>query len=259
MPRFTPKLRGCKRILDQYEKELRALLDSTKETAEPQAVCFWRTFAFGRTTMSAMIVLREDNEDYAICTSTLCRPFFEIANRLLWATCVPDGWERLMAYWAKEDRKWANGLVEVKSLVAEAKRFRNQADAVLSRKRADGSAYDPAPGFETILLGIAAAETRDGVLDGHSTPLGKKLYAEVYRSLCRPSHAHISSMADSPETHERIAVGGAQVATLALLRAAIRFVVLPVDVKKTIEEMVGDFLSAVGASVEKGAQPKSGQ
>ena len=113
------KLRSCIDLLDQYEKPLRESLEGGGQMEEPPAVMLLRGFAFGRATLKAMVAVADGGDEACgVCLPTLCRPFYELAVKVLWASREPDGWERIQAQ--REGGKTfvisTNNMVEAESL-----------------------------------------------------------------------------------------------------------------------------------------------
>lgn len=213
----TRKLRSCIDLLDLYEKPLRDSLEDGGQTQDPPAVMLLRGFAFGRATLKAMIAVADQDDECGVCMPTLCRPFYELAVRVLWASRDPDGWQRLQKHCANEDRKWAKRAVDLPSWAEYARRVLDNAESVLDRTDGDGNPYSNPPPMDQTLEQV---EHRD-IACGIKTEEGSARfeYANLWQMMCGTAHAHLVQIARPPEAHTRIAVSGAAVATFALLRA----------------------------------------
>ena len=219
----TKKLRSCIDLLDLYGTSLWKSLEDGGQAMEPPAVAILRAFAFGRATLKAIIVVADQgDEECGVCLPTLCRPFFELAVRVLWASRQPDGWERLQRHYAEQDEKWAKRAVEIPAWANYARPFLANAKNVLGRTDIKGNSYTPAP---TMVQSLQQVEKHD-VDFGFKTRQEDVVwfeYAHLWRVMCGTAHAHVVQIARSPAAHTRIAVGGALVATFALLRATAVF------------------------------------
>ena len=175
----------------------------------------------GRTTVEAMIVLAERNDEYGVCAPTLCRPFYELATRLLWAARAPDGWQRLLVSWFKQNLKWADRLVGLPMpiTVQTAEQLRDQAREGLSRKDQGGNAYKAAPDMWETLRQIEQEDVRDGVLQ-EGQKIAERRYAQAWIMLCRPAHGHVGAIDIPPGLHLPPTAAAASAATFALLSAA---------------------------------------
>lgn len=212
------KLRSCIDLLADYERLLREILEDGGQMEEPPAVMLLRAFGFGRATLKAMAVVGDQDEECAVCVPTLCRPFYEVSVRVLWASRDPDGWQRLQTHCAAEERKWAQRAVSLPSWAEYAQAVRDNADAVLSRTDGDGNRYGNPPHIEQTLQQIEQRDIDCGIKTGEK---GFALfeYANLWQKMCATAHGHLVEIARSPETHMRVAVNAAGVASFALLRA----------------------------------------
>lgn len=126
------KLTSCIDLLDLYEKPLLESLHAGSQLDQPPAVMLTRAYTFGRTTIRSMVTLaKEPDVDYSVCAPTLCRPYYELAMRILWASRTNDGWQRLQADCANEDKRWAKRAVEIPAWKKHAQRVLDHAESVL--------------------------------------------------------------------------------------------------------------------------------
>ncbi len=215
----TQKLRSYIDLLNLYEKPLRESLEDGGQTEDPPAVMLLRAFAFGRATLKAMIAVADQgDQECGVCLPTLCRPFYELTVRVLWASRQPDGWQRLQAYCANEDKKWAKRAVEIPSWAEYAQPVLDNAKSVLDRTDAKGKCYRLAPDMAETLQQVEQHDIDCGIKSGGK---GSALfeYANLWQMMCGTAHAHVVRIARSPEAHTLIALSGAVVATFAMLRA----------------------------------------
>ncbi len=239
----TRKLRSCIDLLDLYEKPLRESLEDGEQLEDPPAVMLLRGFAFGGATLKAMIAVADQDDECGVCMPTLCRPFYELAVRVLWASRDPDGWQRLQKHCANEDRKWARRAVNLRSWAEYARRVLDNAESVLDRTDDDGNPYSNPPPMDQTLQQV---EKRD-IDCGLKTEEGSARfeYANLWQMMCGTAHAHLVRIAHSPEAHTLIAVNGAAVATFALLRATAVVVAPDADGIKEIVEAMGQKINGI--------------
>lgn len=197
--------------------------ESVKDVAQdddPPAIAFQRVFEFSsRTLRSAATVLAQHRD--VLSAATLIRPVFEITARILWAARESGGWQRLPAYYAKEERKWAAEAVAFPAFRAIAKHVQLLADSVLARVDPSGETIQPMPTkLEDILTQIESHDIKDGYAD-NSTDHPRFQYTNVYRMLCRPAHGNVFSIVDGVTQPDlRHVVVAAGLGVFALTRAA---------------------------------------
>ena len=238
MQEETRRLRSCIEMLNFYGGRLDKSLEAGNQSDEPPAVMIQRAFAFGRTAMEMLIVVAGQEAKYGVCAPSVCRPYYELATRILWATREPGGWQRLQAHWANEDRKWAESAVKMPSLAEHARGILKHRKDVLSRTDRHGVPWKPAPSIETTLKDIERRDLDDGIRE---EPRGFATYeyTNIYRLLCRLAHAHAVAIAHTPESHRNHAVSAAVVATFALLRALAQVGEPTTEAARQATEIVG--------------------
>ena len=212
------KLRLCLDLLDLHEKPLRESLEAGAQMEEPPAIMLLRGFALGRATLKAMAAVAEADDECGVCLPTLCRPAYELAAKLLWASREPGGWQRLQAHCANEDKKWARRAMDIPSSAECAQPVLDNAERVLSRTDSDGKPYRNPPPMDQTLKQIERCDIANGLkTEGESSAAFE--YAILWQMMCRNAHGHLVHISRPFETHTRIGIIGAVVATFALLRA----------------------------------------
>jgi len=181
-----------------------------------------RGFDFAQKTLSAINVLLKYN-NYALLTQILCRPYYELAIRLLWASRETDGWECLQAYCANEDKKWAQEALKLTNQNDHAKYILERSERVLALRNADGKSYKTNLKIPEMLRMIKEKDCEQGILQQDSI-IDIFEYAYVYRGMCRASHSHLSTIGPidtSVLVKQTIYFTG--LSTFALLRAYCYF------------------------------------
>lgn len=212
------RLAACDRLLEHCGGLLGGSLREGNQQDEPPALILQRAFAYGRQDLAALIQMIQKGEGYALFLAPIARPFYELAARVLWATREPSGWQRLQAHWAEADKKWATEMKDDSELGDHAKLVLARADEVLKRTDATGQPFRPAPNLQQTLTDIERHNTGGGA----KTPVGFAAYeyANVYRLLCRPAHAHITTIGQvKPDRLLHQAVVVAVLAVRSLLHA----------------------------------------
>lgn len=227
------RLKDCQGILAEYQGALREGLRLSKQEDDAPAVMLQRAFDFGVRTISAALVLLQDGNRHSVFVSIACRPFYELSTRLLWATRAAGGWQRLQAYWASEDMKWAREAEAMPLLDVHARAVGADRQEVLARTDLGGEVYAPVPGMRQLLQEIQAHDLAQGIQDRGSDAADFN-YANVYRILCRGAHAHMAAIApEKPEAVVWHAATSTAVATWSLAQAFLH--VAAADPKKEIE------------------------
>lgn len=211
------RLDVCIALVHDYHERFVSAVKAGRLSDEPPAIALDRAMRFGERAICTVKLLLETSES-AILASILCRSYYELSVRLLWASREPGGWHRLIAYYANEELKWAREAESFPGTAGHAKIIRAEKEKILDRTDADGNPYEPAPNIAQTLRDVAKHTQRDGDVDDLDPQYE---YTNVYRALCRNSHAHLIAIGDRvpPHVHLRTSVISIAIATLALLRA----------------------------------------
>lgn len=144
-----------------------------------------RQFQFASDTVSA--ILSEMKQGRPLQAMALARILFELTNRLAWASMMPNGYPRLLAYWHEEARKFCTDAIESRLLDGEREReFRNACEKITTLQQELNA--EPAPrNFICVLRQIAQLAEQNG---GEGFPWHRMVYG-FYRDLCRAAHANL--------------------------------------------------------------------
>jgi hypothetical protein len=237
----------------------------TAHPNEPPPGAFRTAFTFAIRTMTAMDQMLSQPES-AILALTLCRPFYELATGLLWASREPHGWRRLLMQYAKQDEKAAREAVRCPAMTGVAdivNRTRPHIETVLAWTDPTGKPLNAAPNVLDMLKRIIALDKEDNLVqwpDQYAT----LDYAAFYRQMCRPAHGNLVFIgAETPDFSMQLAMTGAVLSTHRLLQAFCHVAVCEAEQKaaiKVFEQNTKDlvcrcqsltFASATPASAEK--------
>jgi hypothetical protein len=146
-------------------------------------------------TIRGMSRLLQADDGNVVLACTLLRSFYELSARLLWASREPDGWRRLQMYFAREITKWANdcrgspnpGIAKLANGMLQSQ------NGIAQWKDPLGNDLKAAPGIQQILEGIESHDSQKGSPSARGNS-GQRMYAVLYRILCRASHAHIEPL-----------------------------------------------------------------
>lgn len=210
-------LTDCRSNLAEHAAIMKQAVGAGDQQAEPPAIMFQRAFDFGLQAIDAIIRLLGDGEQYALHACTLCRPFYETAVRLLWASRTPDGWQRLQAYYANEDRKWADEARRISSTAEIAASTRQHREEILERTDETGEKFCIAPGMQQLLRDVVKHDMIEGIRE-ESDRSADFDYTNVYRFLCKAAHGHMTSLG-RPASLLRHAKYGTIMAIWCLLQA----------------------------------------
>jgi hypothetical protein len=188
-------LDDCAALLEKHSAALPRPDAAGSQSAEPPIRMLWLAGDHGLRTIRGMARLLRDDERNVVLACTLLRPFYEFSIRLLWASREPDGWRRLLLYFATEIKKWANDCKDSPNPgIAELATYLLQRDrGVEEWKDTAGNTVRPAPSIRQILEDIVGHDAQQGSPFAHAG-IGKQQYSLLYRILCRPSHAHIEAI-----------------------------------------------------------------
>ena len=206
-----------KKLIAIYEKRLSECVVASGLENDAPAIALDRAFQFGRRTIDTIANLLQ-KKSRSIFARILCRPFYELSVRLLWASRETGGWNRLRAYFVDQDRKWADDARLSSGLANHANRILSKANKALDERDSAGKKYELAPSIEEMLRNVKARDCDQGF----TNPLemeAKYEYANVYRVMTRPVHAHMGEIIqDRADVDLRHVVVGCGLATFALLR-----------------------------------------
>jgi len=166
--------------------ELRRLEDTLPANAKPDergGLIVASALRFGLDTICC--VTREIEADRPCHAAIVTRPFFELAARVRWAGLIPDGWNRLVAYWAYEHRKIGKNALEWDNSDQGREALQGLCDFYES---AELDSVKPCPGaMKQVLDDIdqALGVNKEGV---HSW----RVDYTAYRDMCRASHANLT-------------------------------------------------------------------
>lgn len=211
------QLRSCVQLLNTFEKRIIESLKDGEQADDPQAVMICRGLAFGRTTLETMIGVAQLGEQHWVCLSTLCRPLFEVASKLLWASRKKHGWHRLQSDSARPVLTWAREAKVFDTLKEYASSMEARMTEILSRTDSVGARFVRLPNMKQILEDIEKDDRRSGFGDT-DTKSAAFQYTNLYRKMCFPVHGHIVAIAGDPSSHLTISVKAAVVGTFSLLR-----------------------------------------
>jgi hypothetical protein len=174
-----------------------------------------------RTGFTLLGSIETLSADFPECTPILCRPFFELAYRTLWAAQTDNGWFSLLNYWAQQDRAWANSAEKLAEqmdwpeLAAVAKKLLD--DFQLRQPR---SYPDELRNFEKLTAKLSAKF-------GNAVFMRLE-YVQSYRMMCRSSHAAFSAVERGP-TAEFVAATISAVQATYVLLVALASTTLPAE------------------------------
>lgn len=171
-------------------------LGKNEQSSGPEGIMLQRGFKFGQGTIGAIEILLEQSDQHAVFTSILCRPYYEMAARLLWASLAPNGWLRLGKYYAEEDAKVSRaieGVPQTPALAEHAQKVLADSEKILGQIREMHGEVPTAPSIEQTFREI---EQNDSERDRNRTveSFAPFAYNCVYRILSRPIHGHTSAI-----------------------------------------------------------------
>lgn len=178
----------CLQLLCEYEGRLPSKVSDDDLDTRSSVIALRRAFEFGQETLLGMRLLMDAGR-LPILACTLCRPFYELSYRCLWASRTPSGWLRMMRYYVEEDKSWAKAAKTVPDLM-EIAESRLEEDAELLC----GLRVEPMPRPFNTILRMVDEKDRAAKLISPRASHASLNYAAVYRILCRTAHAHIAAI-----------------------------------------------------------------
>ncbi len=206
----------------------------------------------GRGATAALQVLLQ-RQDTAIWADVVCRAYYELAARLLWASRAGNGWERLQAYWAEGIRKQDQGTVAIPSFAKLAKDRLRAMKELLGRRDASGNPILPAPPVEQMLRDIDKDDVRDGLI-AHDKRSAEYHYNVIYRSLSQTAHGNLPVITSQPPEANPGAVMAVGVYAAGMLARAI----LHTYSSRAAQASDVDALSAELQAILKAGSPTAG-
>ena len=169
----------------------------------------------------------------ALLVCTLVRAFYEAAVRLHWASRAPDGWQRLQAYFANEERKWANEAKGIQATASPAIATAKRSQEILDRTDRSGKKYKPAPNMKQLLQELVGVDVVQGIQEKENRTADFN-YTNVYRFLCKAAHGSMTALRE-PAEFLRHAKFGMIMAICSLLQAHCHVGVA--DYKQEVEKI----------------------
>jgi hypothetical protein len=183
------------KFLTDLEPGLASAIVHANCQENPTAILMTGALGFGQKTLSAMRSLLESGAD-PVFACVLSRPFYETAVRMLWAARESHGWDRLLTYYANQDKKWGREAIEIPGMREVVHRALKTPTEVLAWTDSSGRKFEDAPPLKTMLTDIEARD-RESNLSGDED--AQIRYAYLYRPLCWAAHGHIKALVPSPQ------------------------------------------------------------
>ena len=185
--------------------------------------------------------LAKDPAPSGIVVLSICRPYYEISTRVLWASRGTGHWQRLQRYYANENLRWAKHAEVIPSLKKHAERVRVAASEILDRTDEHGRHFKNTPDMLQMLKEIEASDVTTGIKKTEDS-FASFEYVVLWQIMCRSVHAHMSTIDVPTEVHLYWAAHAAATATLALARAIA--VVMAAD-RNQLKQLVDEASSRV--------------
>ena len=235
---YTKALDAFDRVLEEQANRFFEAVSAGKQDNEFPAVMLRRACDLAQKTLKAVKMhLLAGHGAFLACT--LCRPFYEIAFKLLWAARQEHGWDRLSIWLANEDKKWAQDAFGIPEFSGHAKQISEHRDQVLHLTDGQGQVLREPPNLKKMLYEIEDCDIKSGLRRGG----GKQAvfeYVGIYRILCRPAHAHLGAAVNlSTEAFLPVVIFACGNATFALVRAMIHLGAR--DPEKEIRVLANEF------------------
>jgi len=213
---LTKSFGELRQLLAKYDCVLAKAVDKGGQADDVPCLMISEGLRFGQGTIKAIEVLLE-KKIHSVFACALSRANYELAIRLLWAAREANGWERLQAYFANEDKKWAEEAITMPEVVDHAQKMLADSSEVLRRKFSNGKPYTVAPSVQQMLRDIERRDISDGIRPkGGSAAVYE--YTGVYRIICRPAHAHIQAVSAPASAYLGPTVFATGLATFSLVR-----------------------------------------
>lgn len=214
------RIENCRSILDARWKAVHDTIEKEGQANEPPGIMLERGVIFARNSLFSVARLIDDPKS-VFQAGTICRSYFELAVRLLWASRQPNGWHSLQAYWAQENKRFSKHALDYDPKDKRALDTQKRAEEVLSRRDGKGRPYSPSPNIRVAIMQIGKTNVSQGT-GGFDERSAKWQYAYLYVVLSRHVHAHMTGIhVPDPDMVLNIATLTAIYATFLLLQAII--------------------------------------
>jgi len=208
-----------RKLLDKYERLFLEAVEKGGQAEDVPALMIKYAFLFGQNTIDAIQILIEGHNN-SIFLCTLCRPYYELSIRILWAAREAYGWQRLQAYLSTQDMRWAEEAIGMPEIAVHAEKILAASREVLSRKDPNDKPYTPAPGIQQMLKDIEDCDVSQGIREKGGNVAAYE-YTNIYRVICRPAHAHMQAISLEPTSFLNPTVFATGIATFSLLRSVL--------------------------------------
>jgi hypothetical protein len=227
---------ALREALERHKDLFERAVAAGGQSAEFPAIILRQAFHFSVRTLSAIDRVLLEPESTAMAL-TLARPFYELAIRVLWSAREPAGWDRLLAHFAEEEKKFAKGVINACAHHERARDRLASLQPILERRDAAGCLILPAPKLMRMVRDIVEADSRE-----RATPSLHKYdeleYTGLYRIMCRPAHGNVlSSNSADPDSDLRLAMTVLVLSTFRLLQTFCHVAVRDAEEQATVTKL----------------------
>jgi len=187
---FDGVLGDCAKMVREYEQFFSELSRKCEVACDLCAVAMESAFCFGAESLDAMRLLFRGG-DFGLQAAMICRGFYELSTRLLWASREKHGWQRLQIYWAEEDRRFLKPLKNVEIFRKNVEAQLKELERVINQDDERGERLVRAPSVWETIQDIKNMDAQDDV-DFTDSEFHRQEHVIAWKSLCRAVHAHPS-------------------------------------------------------------------
>lgn len=191
-------------------------------TAEPDSpITILRAlFDLGRKTLLVMHRTIDIGDDAYLCLPTICRPYWEVSVRALWASREPNGWDRQCKYFAREQEKHAERAVKFEEWRPHYEPRLAMLREILRRSDSRGKRFPNSPPVDQLLKANESRDIREEITGKVFPNRGAEFRTvALWLAMCAPSHGQVMDLNYDPRFHLKLGTSGAIDATANTLRA----------------------------------------
>ena len=211
------QIAACLRCLDKCAP---SLADPVSPELASPVTMLRAALDIGRKTLTVMYRTIEIGDDAYLCLPTICRPYWEISVRILWASRELNGWDRQYKYFATELQKHAEKAMKFDEWRENYAPRLEMTKKILRRSDARGKPFKNAPLVNQMLSANEEEDIREGIVGKVFPERGSEFRnVALWLAMCGPSHAQLMDLKYEPRFHLTLATSGAIDATANTLRA----------------------------------------
>lgn len=235
-------------VLKEYHQKYYEYIKENRVPERTIASIIEEIFKYLAQTIEIIRILMKRENPYFKQSAILVRSMFEYSVRAAWASRVENGWMKYQAYWANEDKKWAQEAQNDEKLVVSASKKLKNIKEIIEKSGVEEDEL----GFLNMRQALKELWQKD-IDDGNLGPDDQNyadfIYTNVYRPLSRYVHGNVFIFQTPDESLYRH-IGGTIVQSVYFICYAFLHTI-DIDTKNEINVLTGKIVPIVKESMNE--------